>query len=489
MKFKYNKSRVIPFITDGDFYYQKGIAAYQKGDIFRAKKFIHRAMIFDPDEPDYLCQQAVILAELEDYEASNHLLKRVIDELDENAIECYFFMANNYANLGRFDEALRELKTYMALESDGGYRQEAQELYRLIMMDSDDPFQEDESYVADHEKGSRALEQGQFQKAVYFFKKVIDERPMFWPAHNNLAIAYFSMGESEKSFSVLHQLLSKDPGNIHALCNLATFYYQLKDDSGYQDTLSLLDKLQPFFLDHRMKLGATYFFVGEYEKAYRWLKAAYKGAYGNQKFYYWLALSAFRIGRISEAIKFWEKVDFFSEEPFHPFDYGKIQEMLLADDAKTNPLIQSLIDHELEKGELAAKCYALFLCRFYGMVDRLEQAAVGHGQPKTIRSLAAELMKRSPELDDGRIKVMTEIEYHLGQGKPLVAEYDMYNLWLAFYSNIEGVRDPQSWAAALEYIWKKEHNMPCAQTGIAEKYGVTVYRLRQCLQIWQQKID
>jgi len=280
------KARVISFIPDGEFYYQKGITAYQKGDLNRAKKFVERAINFNPRDPEYLCQEAAILAELELYEESNQLLKKVVKELDDSMTECYFFMANNFAYLGRYEEAIRELKKYFSLDPQGGFIQEARELYRVLSLESNSIMQEEESYIADHEKGRQALERGHYQKAIYFFKKVIKDRPKFWAAYNNLAIAYFSMGEVSKGFETLEQVVEEDPGNIHALCNMATFYDQLNDHDNLTKVMSTLDKLNPLFPDHRNKLGATYFFVGEDERAYRWLKSADLGcSYWDQPFY------------------------------------------------------------------------------------------------------------------------------------------------------------------------------------------------------------
>ncbi|WKB35226.1 tetratricopeptide repeat protein [Terrilactibacillus sp. S3-3] len=271
------KARVISFNPDGEYYFQKGMAAYQKGDLRRACKYIERAIVFKPNEVEYLCQQAAILTELEEYEASTALLKKVIYELDDKVTECHFFMANNYAYLGQFYEALQEVKTYLSLEPNGLYGQEADELFRLLLSEAGDDFEEEASYISAHERGRRALEHGHYAEAMSLFRKVIKEKPDFWAAQNNLAIAYFSMGLSEKALDILHHVLKYDGGNIHALCNMATFYFQMNNNQEkLKETLGRLDKLYPYFPEHCGKLGSTYLFIGEYDHAFRWLTAAEK---------------------------------------------------------------------------------------------------------------------------------------------------------------------------------------------------------------------
>jgi tetratricopeptide (TPR) repeat protein len=483
------KARVISFIPDGEYYYQKGITAYQKGDLYRAKKFVERAIAFNPNDPEYLCQEAAILAELELFEESNTLLKKVVKELDESMTECYFFMANNFAYLGRYEEAVRELKLYMTMDPQGGFIQEARELYRVLSMESNENIHEEDGYVADHEKGRQALEQGHYQKAIYFFKKVLKERPKFWVAYNNLAIAYFSMGDSAKSFETLELVVSEDPGNIHALCNLATFYERQGEKEKLERILGVLDKLHPIFPEHRNKLGATYFFMGDYKKAYHWLKSADRaGSYWDQPFYYWLALTAYRLGRPKEAMKAWEKVDFFSETPFQPLDYGKIREMLNADDAHNNPMVRSLLDHELRDDFSEAKTFALFYLDYLGdepAKKKIKAVSESHREQHIIRSIAATLVN---PVCDSRLAIMKKIEKKWGDGRPLTQQFALYEWWRILYEKLEDdtdVLDIDSWAASLEYLWKKENQEKVTQSDIVKKYDTTMYRLRKCLEKWE----
>ncbi|MFC7393879.1 tetratricopeptide repeat protein [Scopulibacillus cellulosilyticus] len=477
------KAHIISFRPDGEYYFQKGISAYQKGDLYRAHKYVGRAIAFEPNETEYLCQQAAILAELEEYESSIDILNKVVHDLDEQLTECYFFMANNYAYLGRFDEALKEVRTYLSLDPKGSFKQEAMELYKLLTIESGHLIEEEESYIGDHEKGRQALERGQFDKAIGYFKKVIEDQPLFWAAYNNLAIAYFSQGHTDKAFETLHRILKKDIGNVHALCNLATFYYQINEKKQLDQLVPVLDKLHPFYPEHRSKLGSTYFFLGDYEKAYHWLISAEKaGVYGDQAFYYWLALSSYRIGRKDQAMRAWKKVDFFKGRPFHPYEHGKIQDMLLAGDAGNNPMVFSLVDQQLQDGETASKVFSLFYLNYLGndsAKKRIEQFGSNMNGEQPFSDIACLLIE--DQGDDKRIEIMRTLEKEFGNGAPIIDCYDLYGWWTIVFDIVREEKDLDvpGWAAALAYLWFKETGQKETQKNVAKRFGTTVYRLKK----------
>ena len=48
--------------------------------------------------------------------------------------------------------------------------------------------------------------------------------PDYLAARNNLALAYYYMGLFSKAKETIGEVLEQEPGNLHALCNLAIFY-------------------------------------------------------------------------------------------------------------------------------------------------------------------------------------------------------------------------------------------------------------------------
>lgn len=476
-------SQVIPLRMDGNFFYQKGMACYQKGELEQAKRLIDRALRIKPNEVEYLCQQAAILSELEEYEPSISLLKKVVHELDGRMTECYFFIANNYAYLGDFESALSEVKTYMALEPHGVFDHEARELYDMLTSEDDASVQEEEpAYVGFHERGRAALEHGRFEEAVYWFKKVIHDQPDYLPALNNLSVACFSMDDADQAIEVAEKVLEKDPGNIHALCNLAAFFHQAGRKKEWQAVMQRLDNVYPMNPEHCGKLGSTFLFAGNYPKAYYWLKCAERrGVRRDQVFCFWLALAACRTDRPEEAEANWKHVDYFSDKPFHPFKYAKIQEMMFDPDARNNFMIRDLIGKEIKDGSKAYQLFSLFYSAEFDDDQMLEKAARNSGDT-TVSNLAERFLneKQSAHKDE-RLAIMRSVERMTGGEQETMKHPELYSFWLIVDALIgrDGETDRQGWAGTLYYLWKKEFGSRASQKDVADKAGTTVYRIRK----------
>ena len=69
---------------------------------------------------------------------------------------------------------------------------------------------------------------GDFPEAITILEDLIEDRPAFWSAYNNLALAYFYVGEEEQAKALLHTVLRENKGNLHALCNLTVIAYYEK---------------------------------------------------------------------------------------------------------------------------------------------------------------------------------------------------------------------------------------------------------------------
>ena len=46
-----NKAKVVSFNPTGEFYFTKGIKAFQRRELYRAKKYMNRALQLEPGEP------------------------------------------------------------------------------------------------------------------------------------------------------------------------------------------------------------------------------------------------------------------------------------------------------------------------------------------------------------------------------------------------------------------------------------------------------
>lgn len=310
------EGNILLFNPSGEFYFSKGIAAFERNDLEKAKKYLTRAWKIEPNEPIIACQLAVVHTEMGEYEDSNNILQKVLTEIDPYMYVCHYFIANNYAYLGNYNEAKEHAKQYLKYVPNGEYTSDAQDLLEIISLEADeikstcllDPHIDyEDDLIEKQERSRKFLETGNFEAAVPLLEQMKDEYPNFWPAHNNLALAYFYQGKYKEAVDILHQVLSENPGNLHALCNLAVLdYYEGKDVTPFLDQLR---KVFPISIDHRYKLGVTFLILEQYELGYNWLKKIiHDGAEVESAFYYWFSYGAYKVGKINLANKAWKRL-------------------------------------------------------------------------------------------------------------------------------------------------------------------------------------
>lgn len=269
-----------------------------------AKKYMKRASELSPNDPIILMQLGVLVMEEGRFDEAYELLMRA-HELDPNEEDTIFYLAEVHAHLGLLRDAKAYAKQYMTLDPEGLFVDESMEIIDFAEQEElyyEDDFPQGEVFFL-QEKGRKLMEEGHFQEAIELLESVILDYPDFWAAHNNLALAYFYVGETKKAEALLFEVLEEDKGNLHALCNLAVFYYYENRNEELQQLLALLVKIKPYQLEQRYKLGATFALVGKHPEAYNWLRNLQKrGFEGDAGFYFWLAHSAYYSGH-SEVAK------------------------------------------------------------------------------------------------------------------------------------------------------------------------------------------
>lgn len=96
-----------------------------------------------------------------------------------------------------------------------------------------------------HEQGQAYLEQGEYQKARQTEESVLQLKPDFLSAVNNLSLISYAQGNLDEAITIAHQVLEQEPDNIHALSNLVRFCYlnnQTEAAAGFADRLKASHK-------------------------------------------------------------------------------------------------------------------------------------------------------------------------------------------------------------------------------------------------------
>jgi tetratricopeptide (TPR) repeat protein len=511
-----NKSgQLIPFTQSGEYYFERALSFYKKRHLHKAKKYLQRAVQLEPHEAVYICQLAAVQAELGEYIESNEWLESILQDLDPQMTECHFFIANNYAHLGMFDEAEKQANLYLKKEPDGEFVEDLEELIWFIEGTFEDEeiqsplVDEEDEIIHQHEQARKRLEAGDFLSAISLLEKMIAEHPTFWAAYNNLALAYFYSGQSEEALDVLKQVLTENPGNLHALCNAALFYHFLEMDDKSSMLAERLKKVYPTNLEHRYKLASTFGMLGEHEIAYERLAKLKKyGFEWEPSFYHWFAVSAFMTGRKTQAERAWKRLkdidphNQIAQEYLTRLEKGTLHAEHLHEQSSNfsqHPYTEQSREEVIDETE--AKVFQLFLLREQGSTEayeKLKQFCGNKEEPLLLKELAAfgmleiipnemvtikerqnitlyEAVDQLPILIPQAVAIKDELAKHFSS---LELEKVITAVWikLFFYARLENMtlKNTKAWAAAGKYIWEKLNKQKTSQKQLAEEYDLSL---------------
>lgn len=328
------RPKVIPFSLDATFFFERAVQSLDRFHYDKALKYFRRAVEYEPDNPVNHCNMAGILSEMGRYEESNDILRSVLDKIDPAMTECYYYLANNYANMEKYEDAEDALVRYLETDAEGQFLDEADELLDLLHYELNRPTKlstiKSKENVYAHDKARELLEAGRFAEAVRILEEIIGRQPDFLAARNNLGLAYYYMGLFDKSIQTISEVLEAEPGNLHALCNLAIFYQHSNQAKELGELLALLRKTIPFHPEHVFKLATTLGIVGEHQEAYRHFRRLLRSGElsGEPSLHHFAAVAAANIGRFDDAERYWqqaERLDPQSEVP--PFYLKKLERM------------------------------------------------------------------------------------------------------------------------------------------------------------------
>ena len=167
---------VISIEMNANFFFDRAVRSLDRFQYDRALKYFRKAVEYEPDNPVNHCNMAGILSETGDYKASNDVLAHILEQVDPLMTECYFYMANNYANMEQFEQAEEALVTYLEEDPSGQFLDEAEEMMELLHYELNRPAKlnriKSREGVVEHEHARALLEEGKFAQAVKLLEEI-----------------------------------------------------------------------------------------------------------------------------------------------------------------------------------------------------------------------------------------------------------------------------------------------------------------------------
>ncbi|EOS54394.1 tetratricopeptide repeat protein [Paenibacillus barengoltzii] len=500
---KNQRGKVLPISMDAGFFFERAVSSLDRYRYDKALKYFRKAVEYEPSNPVNHCNMAGILSEMGDYAASNEVLQTVLEEIDPSMTECYFYMANNYANMDMFEAAEEALIRYLEEDEQGQFLSEAEEMIDLLQYELDRPTKlksiKSRHGVYEHDQARALLEEGKFAQAVKMLEELVQTRPDFLAARNNLALGYYYLGLFRKAVETVEEVLVQDPGNLHGLCNLAIFYQYAGNREALEELAGRLENIVPFHQEHVFKLATTMGILGRHEAAFGHFQRLMRGSETNldASLYHYAAVAAYHTGQKEEAEKLWKAakrmdpsssvpgyyLNILSQEREHPeadpvpvnYQYllpfeeqmkrWEASEEGIPAEMKENPLIRSSFFWALRHGDHKTK---LQVIQAMGLIadQEVEEALqafllepdedaylkemalfvlrnLGVNQPLPVRSGATTTLvdpsRVSTQLPVWRSEWQAVVDLALERMKPsfdLQQQHDMETLWAEFLTRL-----------------------------------------------------
>jgi len=533
------RTNVVSLSMDESFFFERAVRALDRYQYDKALKYFRKSVELKPDNPVNHCNMAGILSEMGDYEESNAVLLHVLEQVDPSMTECRFYMANNFANMERFEEAEEALVKYLEEDAAGQFLHEAEEMIDLLQVELKRKIR-DHTVLARrgsdrHDRARTMLEEGMFSEAADLLEELLEEYPEFAAASNNLALAYYYMGLTDKALKTVEDVLKRDEGNLHGLCNLAIFRRH-SGPVGAEEASQLARRLAavvPLHREHAFKLATTLGILGEHEAAYRHFRRLLTSeeASGDASLHHYCAVAALLSARPDAAEKLWKaavKLDPDAEAAAYylsrlpewrstginePVSYHYRLETVRRSELwrrweerlpEDSPAIRAALIRTLRSGSEEDKRHALQACRPLAdeeMTAVLRELADNEQESASLRELARTALGESgseefePAQEEERAANFSREPAELPVWEKRWQDVldasirasctpgdfsmrrDLEALWTDFlrrlYPDVPVLSYVEGWAAALDYLTDKLRHGTSTYEEVGRRYGVS----------------
>ncbi|WP_066192384.1 MULTISPECIES: tetratricopeptide repeat protein [Gracilibacillus] len=307
------QDNLIPFIPDGEFYFTKGVEAYQKRKFDLSLKWFQKAVEQKPTNPLYLCQASIVHTEVGEYHLANQLLTKVLAHHGEEYVDCYYLLANNYAHLGLIQDAIKYTTLYLEHNTDNEFEEEAEELLHMLdgveeETDEDWLLEEEDDLLMYQETAFYHLEREEWADAIAILEEMITLFPEFPQARQEYHYALFYAGERDKAIALEENYWQEHPNTLFSCMNLTVFYHDIKEQEKTDGFIALLDNIYPLHEQQKLRMAVTFAHVGLYQKALQRFKLLHKSKLkGHPSYYKWFSLCHYQAGTSVMADRLWEE--------------------------------------------------------------------------------------------------------------------------------------------------------------------------------------
>ncbi|NLL58263.1 MAG: tetratricopeptide repeat protein [Firmicutes bacterium] len=142
MQGKKTTSKVIPFLKNAGYYYQKGNRYYQQNKLEKALLFFKKTIEVEPENSLNHYNLACLLSRMGHLDKANQIFSYIVCQMDPTLTECYFLMAVNYGLMDDLEKARHYLNLYLQISPDGEMVVDAEDLLYALSEEEEEEEEE-----------------------------------------------------------------------------------------------------------------------------------------------------------------------------------------------------------------------------------------------------------------------------------------------------------------------------------------------------------
>ena len=214
--------RVLSMQPESGFYHKRAMKSIDKEDFAAALRHLRKAIAMEPENVAYRMDLANTYARMGLYERSNLEIELLLHKKSLPA-EAFFGLGSNFLAMGDYDQAQTMLEAYEQIDPQGAYIDETEEALGYIS-ECDYETELDRELDELSMNGKAALDAGDLEHAVDCLEQALAKDPDMTYARNNLAYAYFCLGNMSLAWKHVRRVLQQDPLDVSGRCNESCFY-------------------------------------------------------------------------------------------------------------------------------------------------------------------------------------------------------------------------------------------------------------------------
>ncbi|MEX1308605.1 MAG: tetratricopeptide repeat protein [Eubacteriales bacterium] len=307
------KQNVVPFKQSPQYFIKKASQAEKSDRLLDALVYYRKARDMEPGNISVLTAMADIYTELEYFEESNALIYEAMRKDPASHEDLIFLMGCNYMGMSYLSNADTCFKQYQKEHPNGEYKDEINDFFDII---GNMPLDTMENAMTEEALNTyskiytarRLIIEKQEAKSIEIYQGILKDEPKNITVLNDLALAYYAMGDMKKAIDCNKKVLDIEPENVAAISNLIVFYKSEGNEFSAKKYTVLLSDLNISTPDDLHKAAFILSWAKEYQKAYRCVMELLDYNLHDANALHMAAISAFNIGEYDEAMDYWEAV-------------------------------------------------------------------------------------------------------------------------------------------------------------------------------------